>query len=235
MALLIALRVILSVSANAVQKRLLLDRTGVHHTWIWTYALMLGPATCLALRHADATPLAFWRDILIGGGLDAIGNLAMVAALRGTDLSIFGPLNALRPILALLFGFLWLGEHPSAIGLAGIAITVVGGIVLFTGSETGTRSRLTEIWKPLLLRLTGLALGVLGAVFLKSAAMMTPATVTVAAWIFCGLFVLLAFTLINRRAELRNLSRSFRLHYDWLLGHATVFLAMQWLTIRIFQ
>ena len=126
---------------SAVQKRLLLDRAGVSHTWILTYALMLGPAVLIACFNPSPLTGGFWRDILIGGGLDAIGNLAMIAALRSTDLSIFGPLNALRPILALLFGWVFLGEHPTSVGMIGIGITVFGGVILFTGREASNTTR----------------------------------------------------------------------------------------------
>src|SRR6188768_1278150 len=95
----ILIRVVLSVSANAIQKRLLLDGNRVSQTWILTYALMLPLALVATAFNWTNPTLPFWRDILIGGFLDAIGNLAMVAALRGTDISIFGPLNAIRPII----------------------------------------------------------------------------------------------------------------------------------------
>ena len=227
-------RVILSVSASAVQKRLLLDRAGVSHTWILTYALMLGPAVLIACFNPSPLTGGFWRDILIGGGLDAIGNLAMIAALRSTDLSIFGPLNALRPILALLFGWIFLGEHPTSIGLIGIGITVFGGVILFTGREPSNTTR-SSIWKPLLLRTAGLSLGVLGAAFLKRAAGVSSAEVTVAAWIFCGLIVLLGFAAIRKRDSFGTLRPAFAAHWKWLLIHSAMFMTMQLITIRIFQ
>jgi uncharacterized membrane protein len=235
MALLIILRVILSVSANAIQKKLLLNRAGVTHTWILTYGIMLGPATLIALFHRSNMSSEFWRDILLGGGLDAIGNLAMVAALRATDISVFGPLNALRPVLALLFGFIFLGEHPSATGLTGIAITFVGGIILFTDRQPKSVVRGAAIWKALFLRTAGLSLGVVGAVFLKRAATTSTAEVTVAAWIFCGLLVLLGFTMTRHRSDISGLGEALKMHRPWLLFHAGVFISMQWLTIRIFQ
>jgi drug/metabolite transporter (DMT)-like permease len=239
MTLIILFRILLSVSANAVQKRLLLDRAGVNHTWILTYSIMLLPAIALALLHSTSVNTAFWRDILIGGGLDAIGNLAMVAALRGTDLSIFGPLNALRPIIALIFGWLFLGEHPTPIGLVGIAITVGGGVILFSGGagdHPGTSATpRTSIWKPLFLRTTGLSLGVIGAVFLKRAAMVSSAEVTVAAWIFCGLIVLLLFAAFRHREAIVTLKPALSQHRKWLIIHSAMFLTMQILTIKIFQ
>ena len=236
MSLIILLRIVLSVSANAVQKRLLLDRAGVNHTWILTYSIMLLPAVAFALLHPTPITTSFWRDILIGGGLDAIGNLAMVAALRGTDLSIFGPLNALRPIIALLFGWFFLAENPTPIGLLGIAVTVGGGVILFSGGEGDrTETPRASIWKPLFLRTAGLSLGVIGAVFLKRAAMVSSAEVTVAAWIFCGLIVLLLFATFRHREAIITLKPALSQHWKWLLIHSAMFLTMQLLTIKIFQ
>ncbi|HVK59153.1 MAG TPA: EamA family transporter [Candidatus Kapabacteria bacterium] len=235
MAWIILVRVVLSVSASAIQKRLLLDRAGVNHTWILTYSIMLAPATALALLKPVALDSGFWINIIIGGGLDAIGNLAMVAALRGTDLSIFGPLNAVRPILALLFGWLFLGESPTAVGMLGIAVTVVGGIILFSGDTSSSKTSTSSIWKPLLLRTAGLSLGVIGAVFLKRAADVGSAEVTVAAWIFCGLIVLFGFAAIRHRDALTTLRPALQGHWRWLLIHSAVFMSMQLLTIKIFQ
>lgn len=237
----IFLRVLLSVSANAVQKRLLLNRAGVNPTWILTYSIMIGPAMLLAGLSGGGgfeTGPGFWSDIILGGGLDAIGNLAMVAALRSTDISVFGPLNALRPILALLFGWFFLGETPSWMGLAGIAITVAGGVVLFSGpleKQNAGFAGFSAIWKPLALRTLGLSLGVVGAVFLKRAALAGSAGMTVAVWIVCGLICLLLFAAGVQGFEFRSLGEAFVVHRGWLLVHAAVFLAMQWLTIWIFQ
>lgn len=236
MILIVFFRVLLSVSANAVQKRLLLDGAGVNQTWILTYSIMLGPAAVVAACTWRGVDAWFWRDILLGGGLDAIGNLAMVAALRGTDLSIFGPLNALRPILALAGGWLFLGESPSSAGLTGIGITFLGALVLLVepGKRTLPANR-REVWKMLLLRISGLSLGTLGAVFLKRAALRSTAEATVAAWIFFGLVVLLLAAMFQQRGRLPKLITPLGTHKKWLALHAAIFLTMQWLTIVIFQ
>jgi len=232
---LIFMRVVLSVSANAVQKRLLLDRAGVYHTWILTYALMFCPAAVLASQRWGQPDATFWRDIVLGGSLDAVGNLAMIAALRVTDLSVFGPLNALRPILALLFGWLFLGEIPRPAGVAGVAVTVIGGVILFAERAHGPQLRMAEVFRAVALRVTGLSLGVIGAVFLKRAALHNSAELTVTAWITSGWVVLVAFAALQRPDGLRTLAISARTHARWLLCHAALFLTMQWMTIRIFQ
>src|SRR5258706_7941504 len=135
MSFFIITRVLLSVSASTLQKRLLLDGIRVMPVWLVTYSLMLVPGLILATARPLTTSAGFWGNVLLGGLLDAAGNLAMVAALRSTDLSIFGPLNAFRPILALLFGWVFLGEKPTAVGATGVAIIMMGTLVLFTKSE----------------------------------------------------------------------------------------------------
>ena len=235
----ILLRVLLSVTANALQKRLLLDRAGVGHTWVLTYSMMLGPAVIWALPLPQGGE--FWQNVAIGGVLDALGNLAMVAALRSTDISVFGPLNAVRPILALMFGWMFLGEAPTAIGLAGIAVTVGGGVILFSENSAPRAERaqamILRVWKAVLLRTLGLALGVVGSVFLKRAATVSSAEGTVAGWILCGLLCLLfcgSFRFFGGD-EGGSHWGALRVHWKWLTIHAAVFLSMQWLTVRIFQ
>jgi drug/metabolite transporter (DMT)-like permease len=234
--LIILLRVVMSVSANAIQKRLLLNRAGVKDTWLLTYSLMLGPAALIAGIGHSHGDISFWRNILIGGGLDAIGNLAMVAALRATDISIFGPLNAFRPILALLAGWLFLGEVPSVSGFTGIIITIAGAFFLFTETPGATSaSQPKQVAKILAFRVAGLCLGTIGAVFLKRAAMRASAELTVAAWIFFGLLPLLFLSITQDRNRSEPLHKTLARHSSWLIPHAVVFLLLQWLTIRIFQ
>jgi drug/metabolite transporter (DMT)-like permease len=235
MAWLILVRVILSVSANAVQKRLLLDRAGVYHTWILTYSFIFGPALLLAFFRSSPLDWQFGLDIATGGSLDALGNLAMVAALRSTDISVFGPLNALRPILALLFGWLFLGEYPTSLGMVGVAITVAGGVILFSDTESHATARWPELFRALALRTTGLSLGVIGAVFLKRAVLRSSAEVTVAAWIFCGLVVLLTASALHRPGNFKTIGAAARTHLGWLLVHGACFLSMQLLTMYIFR
>ena len=227
-------RVFLSVSANTVQKRLVLQGASIRSIWLLTYAFMLVPTCLLALLCTDAVTGAFWWNIGLGGILDAIGNLTMVAALRATDLSVFGPLNALRPVLALLFGWLFLSETPTATGGLGLAVTVAGTFFLLrTGNEPSIRQ---AGWRRILaLRVLGLSLSTAGAVFLKRAAFLSSVEMTLAGWTACGLICLLLTFSLQKENVIRQLPAAFAHHRNWLLLHAGCFLVMQWLTICIFQ
>jgi drug/metabolite transporter (DMT)-like permease len=229
-------RLLLSVTGNAVQKRLLLEGVRVRPLWITTYLLMLLPAFALSASDGLNWPSAFWGNVFLGGVLDAVGNLAMVAALRSTDLSVFGPLNAFRPVLALLFGWVFLGETPSLSGGAGVGVTVLGAMLLLgKPSGQGERRSRQEVWKVLGLRFAGLSLSTLGAVFLKRAAVIGSAEVTLTGWIVCGLGCLLVASVGGEGKTVAGLKATWRGHASWLVGHALIFLVMQWFTIRIFQ
>jgi uncharacterized membrane protein len=231
----ILVRCVLSVAANAIQKRLILDGSRITQTWILTYSFMLPISIIAALIHSQPTTFPFWRDVLIGGVLDAIGNLAMVAALRGTDLSIFGPLNSIRPILALAFGSIFLAEVPTTAGLLGIVITIAGGFVLFGGKTESQKIPRREMIKLLVLRTAGISLGAIGAVFLKRAALTNTAAATVSAWIACGLLCLILVARFRTPEALTSLLPTFKTHRAWLITHSLVFITMQWITITIFQ
>jgi drug/metabolite transporter (DMT)-like permease len=160
--------------------------------------------------------------------LDALGNLAMIAALRAADLSVFGPLNAIRPILALLFGWLFLKEIPTAAGLWGILITV-GGACFVLKEDPHAGDKRSSVWAVLGFRLLGFALATVASVFLKRAAMTVSAEMTLMGWFGCGLICLLVYGTVRRESLVPSGER------DWLVIHAITFVIMQWMTIKIFQ
>jgi drug/metabolite transporter (DMT)-like permease len=225
---LIAIRVLLSVSASAIQKYLMVGKARPVPIWVATYALML-PITLFAAAFTwSRPPQSFWVDSLLGGILDALGNLAMIAALRAADLSVFGPLNAIRPMLALLFGWIFLREQPTSAGLAGIFITVLGAIIVLKEDRRQPSSH-SSIFTIVGFRLLGFALSTVAAVFLKRAASTVSAEMTLVGWTACGLVCLLAYA-FWRREQLTPATRD-----KWIFLHAATFLIMQWLTIKIFQ
>lgn len=210
-----------------IQKRLVASGESVLRVWTATYWLMLPLSLGAALMNWTRPPASFWSDSLLGGVLDALGNLAMIAALRGADLSVYGPLNAIRPILALLFGWLLLNEAPTTAGLLGILVTVAGAWVVLEDRVPGaTRS---SIWAVLGFRLLGFALATLASVFLKRAASTVSAEMTLAGWVLSGAICLAIYGRFHSAKATADSERA------WVGLHALTFLVMQWLTIEIFQ
>jgi drug/metabolite transporter (DMT)-like permease len=226
--ILIAIRVLLSVSASAIQKRLVNRGSPNLGVWTATYGVMFPVALMAALATWTRPPNSFWMDSLLGGVLDALGNLAMISALRAADLSVFGPLNAIRPILALFFGWLFLHETPTRMGVAGILVTVAGACFVLKEDRVPGAKR-SSMWAVLGFRLLGFALATIASVFLKRAATNVSVEMTLMGWFACGLICLLIYAAVRREPLVTSANR------NWLLFHAVTFAVMQWMTIRIFQ
>src|SRR6185295_10015779 len=174
-------------------------------------------ALAAALITWTKPPTSFWIDSLLGGVLDALGNLAMIAALRAADLSVFGPLNAIRPILALIFGWLFLKETPNAAGAVGILITVGGACFVLKEDRTPGATR-SSVWAVLGFRLLGFALATVASVFLKRAASTVSVEMTLVGWFFCGLICLIVY------GKVRNENLVPTGEREWLFMHAVIFL-----------
>lgn len=218
-------RVLLSVGASTLQKHLTRRQVGSAALWRATYAWMALPACLiLALGLRGGVTSEFWWNAIVAGVLDALGNLAMVAALRRTDLSVFGPLNGFRPVLALLFGWVFLREMPTLLGAVGVAVTVVGTAMLLRDEEASNNSG--SAWGIFGLRVAGLALSTFASVFLKRATLAGGPELTLGVWILCGLPV---FWLWSSRQH-----ESSSDHRHLLTLHAATFFIMQWLTLYVF-
>ena len=236
MLLLLLGRVVLSVSASGLQKRLTQLHVPGPVVWAGTHAWMLP----LALVAVVASPSlscgpGFWRDAALAGIIDALGNLATVSALRTTDLSVFGPLNGFRPVMALGFGALFLGERVSPLGGAGVAVTVAGATFLLRDNPDGDARWTAGAWRTLGWRLSGLSLSVLASVFLKRAALSGPTSLTLAMWIGCGLPVLALAAWQARSASPVDSPAQAPVARGFLPLHATIFFVMLWASVEIFR
>jgi drug/metabolite transporter (DMT)-like permease len=227
-------RVFLSASASAFQKRLTLGGMSGAQIWRITYAWMSLPAV-LALAMALEQPVhaGFWRDAALAGVIDALGNLAMLAALSSTDLSVFGPLNGFRPVLALAFGWAFLGEQVSWNGGLGVGITVLGAALLLSSPGSRKAPRTEAAWKSGGLRLLGLALSTLASVFFKRALFSGSSGATLGVWILCGLPVV--WFGFRRAPPIPKEKAPANRGRGLLFAHAAIFFAMQWLTLEVFR
>ena len=78
-------------------------------------------------------PWQFWTYAAVGGLFGAVGNGFLVMALRRGDLSVLGPINSYKSVV----GIVLLGELPSLMGLAGVAIIILGSYFVFDTTEDG--------------------------------------------------------------------------------------------------
>ncbi|ARA93067.1 MAG: EamA/RhaT family transporter [Bacteroidetes bacterium] len=238
LALLVFGRIVAGSWSNVLQKRLTL--AGLHPALIVTvtFALLaIGVAPALAWLDAGALPRAFWMSMMLAALFETPGNVLLVQAIRLTDLSLFGPLNAYKPVVALLPGILLLGEVPSLQGLAGIGIILLGSFFLSPGGErAGFRAfarllRERGFWY----RILSLVFGAVGAIFLKAAMREATPEHTFMAWALLNVPMALLCLRVAAPGVLRTSGATLRRHAGRLLGLALLILAMQYLTLAVFD
>jgi drug/metabolite transporter (DMT)-like permease len=219
----VLVRIVANPIANVFQKRLTQRSADPLIVIGATHALLTLAVLPFAIR-APWTSLAtgFWRDIAACGVLAVAGNVLLVAALRSTDLSILGPINAYKAVVSLGLGVILLGEVPSMWGGVGILLTVAGSaLIVDRAPGQGRRSAFASFLRDpgVRLRFGALVCSATEAVFLKRAILQSSPTIVFYGWVMLGLplAALASFVLLRREcaAQVRHAWRDWRT-YAWL-------------------
>lgn len=120
-------------------KRMLRDVDAIIVVW----AVILLALPLLGLLTLALTPqlpsLDWWFvfGVLGSAGLNAVAHLASTRALKLADASLVTPLLIFSPVFTVLISALFLGEIPSARGLLGVGLVLIGAYWLNRNSEAG--------------------------------------------------------------------------------------------------
>jgi drug/metabolite transporter (DMT)-like permease len=234
----VAARIVANPVSNAFQKQL--TRHAVHPLFIigTTHALLtvavlpllLGP-TLLIL------PTAFWWNITFCVVLAVASNVLLVQALKTTDLSILGPINAYKAVLSLILGVFVIGEIPTAMGVAGVLLILAGsGLVVDRLPNQPRHHAFLQFFRErgIQLRLAALMLSATEAVFLKKALLLSSPLTTFVWWSILGLpLAATAILLLLRTRATRELPL-FRQHWRTFLWLALTTGVMQLTTLLTF-
>jgi drug/metabolite transporter (DMT)-like permease len=131
----------------------------------------------------------FWRNMAVCSLLTVAGNALLVQAVRMTDLSVLGPINAYKAIVSLVPGAILLREIPGAWGLSGMALIVAGTYFLADRNRAAQPgSALVRLLRDpgVQCRLAALVLSAVEAVYLKRALLASTAVTTFAVWAVLG-------------------------------------------------
>lgn len=136
----------------------------------------------------------FWPNMLLCAALAVAGNTLLVEAMRLSDLSVLGPVNAYKAVVSLIPGAVWLDEVPGLAGLAGIGLIVAGSYALVDREPgrpgTGGRGRSAVARfvadRGVQLRFAALVLSAVEAVFLKRALRAASPAATFVYWAVLG-------------------------------------------------
>lgn len=235
--LLAAGRVVSNSWINVIQKQLVNQK--LHPLLVVAVnfillALFLIPVS-LFVSFSDLPP-RFWITVSLAALLDTPGNIFLVKSVGEIDLSIFGPLNAYKPILAMILGIFFLGEIPTWIGLLGVVVVFAGSLLLSPGGiPMGFRAlaALTRE-KGIRYRFLSLLMIAAAAIFLKAAIEQADPVVTLIIWVYMSTpIAYLSFRSFSARSG-RDALAALRSYPGKLLVLAVLFLGMQGCTLLLF-
>ena len=192
----IALRVISNPCSNALQKALGAGGWPSAVLLAFTHGL-LGPwAMALLMRAGDALGSAFWAWSLLSAILAVVANGLIIEAVRRSDLSLLGPINAYKPWVSLLPSWLVLGELPLGTDWVGMGLVLLGsGVLGGGGSAPAPPGRPWGLWldRGVQLRFLALVFSSAEAVTLKRALSLADPDAVFAAWVLLGFLVAAPF------------------------------------------
>lgn len=171
----------------------------------------------------------FWLFITIASILDGAGNILLVKSLETTELSVFGPINSLKPAIALLLSVILLNEIPSARGGAGVFLIIIGTVII-----TYKKTAKTKISKGVIYRISGILFSSLGAAFSKKAIILSSPEITMIFWTL----IVTPIMLIALSTDLNKIRRNITI----MIGNKRIYIfliifysLMQYLTLLCFK
>jgi drug/metabolite transporter (DMT)-like permease len=187
------------VARNAMQRQL----TGPLGTWGATnirflfgfpFSLLFFAAVIAGTGNAVPWPAtAFWPWLLLGALSQIVATGLMLAAMNDRSFVVTTAYLKTEAIQTAIFGFVFLGDHLTALKVVAILIATVG--VVITALRPGSEKNLASL-KPTLLGLTAAACFALSAVGFRGAIIVVPGVSFVTAASFTLVFALGVQTLV---------------------------------------
>jgi drug/metabolite transporter (DMT)-like permease len=191
-ALFVLVRIVANPLSNVYQKQL--TQQSAHPVFIigavhagLTIACVpvwLAPGTMVLHRGPE-----LWATVAACAVLAVGGNALLVAAVRSTDLSILGPINAYKSVLGLILGIVLIGELPTAPGVLGVLMILAGsGLVVDRSGALPRGNAFVQFFRErgIQLRFAALGLSATEAIFLKKAILLSSPVTTFVLWSTLG-------------------------------------------------
>ncbi|MFL6279600.1 MAG: EamA family transporter [Vicinamibacterales bacterium] len=233
------IRILANPVANVFQKQL--TQRSAHPVFIIAMVHAALAVICvpffLTSSALDVGP-AVWTNMVIAALLAVSGNVLLVYALRETDLSVLGPINAYKSIVGMTLGIVLVGERPSQAGLAGVLLVVAGSyFVMDTRPHQPLAHAFVRFFsgRGIQLRFAALFLSAAEAVFLKRAIVLSSPWRVFALWSALGFLVAVAVLPILLRRQIAQQLRIVRESAGKYGGVVTATGLMQLATVLTFR
>ncbi len=189
------LRIFSNPAANVFQKKLTKNFGSFFVNFITYGGLSLCMLPFILNLDFLSLPEGIWKYVIIGGLFGALGNAFLVKALSLGDLSVLGPINSYKSVVAMLLGIFLLGEIPSIIGILAIGLIIWGSYFIFDTVEEKFSLRLLKR-KDIIYRIFALIFTALEALMIKQVILYSDVMTSFIFWavfgfVFSGLFMLI--------------------------------------------
>ncbi len=183
----VILRIITNSMSNVYQKQL--TEKAIDPFFI-NFIMYLGLTLCCIPIIINAPFLTLshqiWLNAILGGICGAFGNSYLVKALENGELSILGPINAYKSVVAMIFGIILLHEIPSLVGILGIILIIWGSYFVFDTQEEGFSLKLLKR-NDIRYRIYALIFTAIEAVFVKNVILDSDIKISFMFWSFFGM------------------------------------------------
>lgn len=236
--LFVAARVIANPISNVFQKQLVQRSANSVFIICATHGLLTLvtlPLLCGAVKVGLGRD--FWANMLLCALLAVASNVLLVQALKLTDLSVLGPINAYKSVISLVLGIFLIGEMPTVMGLGGVLLIVAGSyLVVDRQPDQPRRNAFVQFFRErgIQLRFAALGLSATEAVFLKKALLLSSPLTTFVWWSILGLPIGAAATLLLVNTATGDQFRVVRHEWQRYLGLALSMGVMQLTTLLTF-
>jgi drug/metabolite transporter (DMT)-like permease len=233
-------RVVANPISNLFQKQLAQRAAEPFAVIFVTHGLVSAIALpVLARMPLDELGPDFWTNIAIAVLLAVAGYVFLWYALRSTDLSILGPVNAYKAVIGLLLSVALIGEVPTVPGLIGVALIVAGSYFVVDRVPGEPRRRALRQFvgeRGIQLRLAALVCSATESVFLKRALLLSSPLTAFMIWaVLCFVVAALAVALLRRGiAAIARVKDEWRILL-WLAATTAVMQLMTLVTFRALQ
>lgn len=205
----VILRILANSFSNVFQKKLTCEKESPYSINFVTYLIL----TLLCIPFfgkisGGISEIDFWIYSILGGIFGAAGNSFLIKALEKGELSVLGPINAYKSVIGLLGGIILLKELPSAAGMFGIVLIILGSYLIFDTVEEKFSFALFKR-KDIRYRFYALFLTAIEAVFIKKVILITDITTScISTCIFGAIFSFLILKINKIKIGKINLSHS---------------------------
>lgn len=207
---------------------------GVVHALLTVVCLPL-LIVLVPLTHGAGSEL--WGNMAVCACLAVSSNVLLVYALKMTDLSVLGPINAYKSVVSLVLGIFLIGELPTATGVAGIGLILAGSYFIVDRDLAQPRRNAFVLFfreRGVQLRFAALGLSATEAVFLKKAILLSSPLTTFMLWSILGLPIASAAIAIILRGHIRDDLHVFRDNWRTYYALAITTGLMQLTTVLTF-